>query len=73
MLNFSQFWTTSDFDREYLRTSSGAVAPLTDYPHETFSVDVQQKRGDKIGTIFGRPASKNLGGQKKLSKIHSDF
>jgi len=29
-----------------------------------FTVDVPQGRRDKLGTIFGRPAPKNLGGPK---------
>jgi len=37
---------------------------MQEYPRETFTVDVPIGRGDNVCTILGRPAPKNLGGQK---------
>jgi len=37
---------------------------LVEVSSRNFSVDVPRGRGDKVGTIFGRPAPKKLGRQK---------
>jgi len=46
--------------------SESITSGLWEYPHETFSVDVARGRGDNVGTIFGRPAPKNLLGPHKI-------